>query len=245
MVDVDNYKLQTINSNIHNLNYLNKVLLFFFMSLFIIITDSSMDIFMVNLLLLVILSWSNIGFRMILKNIRIFGVFIFIVLFLISLISLNLYIGMFFTIKIIDFIVILSIIGMSTSYYVLIRGIRFLLRPIGFMIDINKMSIKFAGILKFMAVMYGEEDRILVSKRLRGVNYNSLGFVDKIDYILRELPLLIKYSINKIGIYRDNVYVNKYGIDSVKYKYRLNKWTKTDTIILIINLFMLFIVFVY
>lgn len=245
MVDIDDYKLQMTNSSIHSLNYANKVLWALFMILFIVLANSSMDLFMINLFLLVILAWSNISFRVILKNISFFGVLIFLLCFLISLVFLDLYLGIFFLLKIVDIVVTLSIIGITTSFYDLVRGARLLLKPFGFIGIVNKMSIIIGSSLKFMSIIYSERERIEVSKKLRGVKFNKMGFVDKIDLVLNELFIVLKFSKNKIDKLKSNIYINKYGIDSLKYNYRLNKWTKADTILLIINFLMLFIVLVY
>ena len=107
MVDVDDYNIQMTNSIIHNLNYVSKVLFSMFMLLFIIISDSTMDLYMINLLLLVIFAWSNINIKVIIKNIGFFGVFIFLILFFISIIFLDLYLGVFWIVKIIDIVLLL------------------------------------------------------------------------------------------------------------------------------------------
>lgn len=245
MVDIDNYNIQMTNSVIHNLSYISKVLLFLFVILFIIFADSSMDLYMINLFLLVIVAWCNISLRAIIKNISFFGVFIFLFLFFLSLISFNLYLSFFWTMKIIDVIILLSLIGFTTSFYGLVIGCECLFRPFRFFLDVNRFSIKFASFLKFMAVMYAERERIYNSKKFRGVKFDKMDLVDKIDYLLREMLLVIRFSLKKVDCLKINVYKNKYGLNSYKYNYRLNKWKKADTIMLIVNVLMLFIVFVY
>ncbi len=245
MVDAKNYMMLVTNSSIHNLNRANKVLLALFMMLFIVIANSNMDLFMVNLLLLVLLSWSNISYREVLKNISLFGVFIFLIIFVISLVSLNLYLGFFWLLKTIDVIVLLSLVGMTSSFYDLVSGSRFLLRPFRFIIDINWLSIKIGIFFKFMSIMYVERNRIEASKRYRGMDFDKMNFIDRIDLILKEIGLIFKFSIIRVKKLKTNLFNNRFGVDFSKYKYRLNKWTKTDTILLIVNVFMLFVIFMY
>ena len=245
MVDVDDYNIQMTNSIIHNLNYVSKVLFSMFMLLFIIISDSTMDLYMINLLLLVIFAWSNINIKVIIKNIGFFGVFIFLILFFISIIFLDLYLGIFWIVKIIDIVLLFTMIGITTSYYGLVVGSRFLLKPFRVFGDVNKMSIRVASFLKFMSVMYSEKKRIDNSKRFRGVKFETMDFVDKIEYLLKNVILVFHFTNKKLEKLRINVYKNKFGIDNYKYNYRLNKWQKADTILLIINIMMLFMVFFY
>ena len=51
--------------------------------------------------------------------------------------------------------------------------------------------------------------------------------------------------VRKIDSNKNRLSVKKYNIDSYKYNYRLNKWKKTDTILLVINLLVMFIAFIY
>ena len=223
MIDVDDYKLQMTNSTIHNLNEANRILILFFVMMFIIFADSSMDMFMINL----------------------FSSFLFLFCFFVSLIFLNIYIGLFWMIKIIDVIVIISILGMTASYVELVKGVRFWLKPFSFICDVNKLSLNIGGYLKSLTIIYNQRERIHVSKRLRGVKFESMGFVDKIDLLLHEFGGILKFSAKRIDSFKDNIYVNKYGIGSIKGNYRLNKWTKTDTILLIVSVLMLFAILFY
>ncbi|MBR3161451.1 MAG: hypothetical protein IKF19_01815 [Bacilli bacterium] len=245
MIDVDDYKLQMTNSTIHNLNEANRILILFFMMMFIIFADSSMDMFMINLFLLVILVWCNISFKILFKSINLFSSFLFLFCFFVSLIFLNIYIGLFWMIKIIDVIVIISILGMTASYVELVKGVRFWLKPFSFICDVNKLSLNIGGYLKSLTIIYNQRERIHVSKRLRGVKFESMGFVDKIDLLLHEFGGILKFSAKRIDSFKDNIYVNKYGIGSIKGNYRLNKWTKTDTILLIVSVLMLFAILFY
>ena len=245
MVDVDDYRMQMTNSSIHNLNYANKVLWTLLMLLFVIVSSSSMDLFMINLLLLVILTWSNVSFKAIFSNISFFGVFLFLLFFIISLVFLDLYLGFYWLLKIVDVIVLLSLVGMTTSFYDLVKGTRRLLKPFSFLGNINELSLTIGCFLKFLSIIYSERKRIDDVKSIRGVVFEKMGLVDRIDFVLKEMVLVFSFSFKKLDKFKKIAYKNKYGVDSLKYNYRLNKWTKTDTILLVMGIFMIFVVFVY
>lgn len=245
MIEIDDYKLQMTNSNIHSLNYVNKIISLLFMIIFVLFSNSGMDMFMINLLLFVVVLWSNISIRTLIDNLSFFGIFIFIFLFIVSLVSLNVELGMFLTLKIIDILICFSLVGMTTSYYGLVKGLRFLLKPLGLLFNVNIIAMNLAGFLKIMSVIYSERKRIDTSKRIRGIKVDRMGFIDRIDFIINEFTIVIKYSIDRIDKLKNSLYLNKYGVDSLKHNYRLNKWIKTDTILLIVNVLMLFIILVY
>lgn len=241
MIDVDNYNVKLIDSRIHELNCVYKVLSIFFMLLFLLLSNSSMDIFMINLFLFVLMVWSNIKFRVFLKIISIFSVFLFLIFFLLSLIYFDLFISLVWIIKLIDFIIYLALIGLTTSYFDLVLGVGFIFKSI----YNNAIVYNISGFIKFISIMYSEKIRVETSKRLRGVQYSSISFVDKIDVLLNDFFMVIKFSLHKLSRLRSNVIISKGEVNFLKYKYVLNKWSKTDTILLIINFLMMFIVLVY
>ena len=76
-------------------------------------------------------------------------------------------------------------------------------------------------------------------------NFKKMGVIDKLTNFFNELGILVRFAIFSLNKQRDNVLVKKYGVDSFRYNYRLNKWGKTDTILLVINFIVIFITFVY
>ena len=134
---------------------------------------------------------------------------------------------------------------MTTSYYNLVLGVRALFKPFGFLVNVNRIAVYCGCFLKFISVMYSERERIERSKWLRGVKFEDMKFVDRIDSLLNEIVIIFKFSFIKVDKFKNNLYLNKFGVDNLKYNYRLNKWGKTDTILLIMNVLLLFVVFVY
>ena len=245
MVDVDDYGLQLTNSRIHSLNCVYKIISVLFVIFYLVLANSNMDMYMINLYLLVILLFSNISFRAVFKVVSLFFVFLFLELFVVSVFSLDLFLGFVWTLKVIDFIVYLFIIGVSTSYYDLVRGVKLLLIPFRKIFDIDELAINIGGFLKLFAILYTENERIINSKILRGVRFDLFDFVDRIDDNLRSMVPLFRYTFLKVDKFRCNVKIRKCGNDSFRANYRLNKWGKTDTILLIISVVMQFVLFLY
>ena len=72
-----------------------------------------------------------------------------------------------------------------------------------------------------------------------------MGFVDKIDCLFNEIGPVVRLTRISLDKQRSNICVKKYGISANRYNYMLNKWGKTDTILLVINALVIFITFVY
>lgn len=242
MIDIWN---ETVSSSIHKLNYTYKILSILLMFMCIIIADSELDMFIINFFIFIIMLNSNIRFRTYIRDISVFGVFIFLVFFVVSLIYLDLYIGMFWCVKVIDIILYLSIVSITSTYYHLAVGIRSILLPLRYFMDIDKVSLDIAYGIKFISVLYDERDRSHRSRFLRGVKFSEMGFVDKIDCLFNEIGPVVRLTRISLDKQRSNICVKKYGISFNRYNYMLNKWGKTDTILLVINALVMFITFVY
>lgn len=236
---------EAISSSIHKLNYAYKVLSIFLVFICIVLTDSNMDLFMVNFFIFIIMLLTDIKLRVYLRNISMFSVFLFLIFFCVSLVNLSLYEGFFFTVKVIDLILYISIIAISSTYYHLAIGVRNFLFPFRYFINIDKVSLNLAYSIKFVDCLYDEYDRVHRVSEFRGVNFKKMGVIDKLTNFFNELGILVRFAIFSLNKQRDNVLVKKYGVDSFRYNYRLNKWGKTDTILLVINFIVIFITFVY
>ncbi|MEE3344090.1 MAG: hypothetical protein VZS44_08390 [Bacilli bacterium] len=245
MNDVSNYDIKKTNSRIHGLSSVYKVLSVLFMIIFIILSCSKMDVFMINLLLLVIIAWTNIKLKIFLKVLLMFWWLLLFVFLLLSLIYLDFFVGLIWVVKLIDLLLYLSIIGFTTSYYDLYLGTDLIVRQIVFIGDSKNITYKIIDFIKIISIMYGEKVRIENSKKLRGVGYYSFGIIDGVYMFFSDLFMTIKFSYNKLNKLKNNMVVNKGEVNSLKYKYLLNKWKKTDTILLIINFLMIFIILIY
>lgn len=173
-----------------------------------------------------------------------FSIFWFVVFFFVTMFSLSLYKGIFIIVKLIDIIMYVSVISITSSYYELSCGVRDILNRFGHFLDVSSISFKVASFLSFFNYLYEERERYRFWMMVNGKRYN-FSFIDRIDYLIKEFRNLFCNVVRKIDSNKNRLSVKKYNIDSYKYNYRLNKWKKTDTILLVINLLVMFIAFIY
>lgn len=234
-----------INSPIHKLNLFYKIISIIIVGGCLIVADSIIDMIVINFFIFVIMVWSDISIRVCFSSLRMFKFIILVIFLMLSFIYLNVFVGILWSLKFIDIILYLSIIAMTTSFYSILVGIYKFLSPLTVFVDVSEFVLKLVMVIKFLSIMYDEDARIRKSKKLRGVRFEDMGLIDKIDFFVNELGSLWDLSLMKLDRLKDNIYVKKYGISKYRCNYRLNKWRKTDTILLVINVMVMIIVAIY
>jgi energy-coupling factor transporter transmembrane protein EcfT len=233
------------NSRIHKLCSFYKILSLVIIFLCLIFADSFIDMGICLFYIFVVIIFSDVSVRVVLNSLMMFKFIIFLLFFLFSFSYLNLLIGFSIALKFILFILYLSVISMCTSFYEVVDGMRKFVKPLSIFFDTKELVLNAACLIKFFSIMYSENDRIRASKRLRGVRFNDMNVIDRMDSFINNLGPLYREVIGKLRKLKRGMVVKKYGISDVRYNYRLNKWGKTDTILLVINVMIMIIVAVY
>lgn len=234
-----------IDSHIHKLNYTYKILSVVLLLFCIVIADGIIDMFVINFFIFIIMLFSNISIKLYFNNLSIFKFLMIIIFLVFSLIYWNLDIGFIWMVKIFDIIMYISIINMTTSFGNIVYGIYNLIKPLYKFFDVSKISLKIGLNIKFISTLYNENYKMIRSKKLRGVRFNDMSFRDKISSGLIEFNCVYKLACRKIEELENIMYVKNYGISEASGNYRLNKWGKTDTILLVINVLVIIITFIY
>lgn len=233
------------NSKIHNLSPIFKILSLIIMLFCIMLSNSLVDILVCTFYVFVVIIYSDISIRVILKSLNLFKFIIFLLFFVVSLIYLDVLLGFFLVFKVCLFIIYLSVISMTSSFYQMLTGVRDLFSWLEGFEFYNKFCLNIALFLKFFSILYMEDERIRRSRKLRGVRFNDMGLVDKIDDFLGELTYLFRVAFDRIDKIKYSMYQKKYGIGRGIDNSMLNKWSKTDTIMVVINVMVMIIVAVY
>ena len=233
------------NSKIHSLSPIFKIISVIIMFFCIMFSNSLVDIFVCFLYVFVVIIYSDISIRAILSSLNLFKYILFLLFFVISLIYLNVLIGFFIVFQICLFIIYLSVISMSTSFYQMLTGVRSLFSWLESFECYNKVCLNTTLYIKFLSILYIEDDRIRRSRKLRGVRFNEMGLVDRIDDFFGKLTYLFRVSFERISRIKYSMYQKKYGVGKGTDNYVLNNWNKTDTIMIVINVMVMIIVAVY
>lgn len=159
-------------SIVHQLNWSYKVISVFLFIISVVFVKQSVGLFIVSFFLFIIMLFSNIRFRVYLKNLNMFSIFWFVVFFFVTMFSLSLYKGIFIIVKLIDIIMYVSVISITSSYYELSCGVRDILNRFGHFLDVSSISFKVASFLSFFNYLYEERERYRFWMMVNGKRYN-------------------------------------------------------------------------
>ncbi len=232
------------NSIIHRLNPVYKIISILFLLLYIFLSSSIIDYIILSFLIFIVVSFSDISIRVYLSDIKYFYI-VMIFLFVIGMFKFNLIVGIIFVIKFIYLYLYMSTMTMSSSFNSIVYGFERILKPLHKIIDVSYLALRIGLIIKFISIMYNESIRIRNSRMLRGVIFSDMKFIDRVNNGIYNIVPVFNSSIDKIKKIENVMRVRNYGVYDVRNNYRLNKFGKTDTILLGINMVILIIIFIY
>lgn len=234
-----------IESVIHKLNPIFKILSLTIMIISIFFIDSYNDILMLGSYLLLSMAYSNINIRTYLKNIlglKIFLIFI-IIINLIFFTSINKIVFDLF--KIIFIILYSSILSYTTVITELTYGIEKLLKPLSKILPVSDIVVVISLSIRYIPSLTSEANRIIRAQKLRGINFDSKNIKEKIISISGILIPMFIMSLKKAETTADIMDIRLYNYGKSKTNYRSNAWKKVDTFLLILNILILIIVIFY
>lgn len=230
---------------VHKLNPVFKILSLIIMVIAIFFTDSYIDILMLFAYLLLAIVYSNIKIKIYLKsilNIKVFLIFIFII----DLIFFEGLEKLFVDIFIVIFIILYSsILTFTTPTTEITYGIEKLLKPLDGFLPISDIAMVVTLTLRFIPTLTNESNRIIKAETLRGVNFKTKNIKEKINAISGILVPMFALSLNKAEEYANIMDIRLYNYGKSRSNYRLNRWKKIDSLLLILNILILIIVIIY
>ena len=220
------------SSVVHKLNPVFKIISLIIMIISIFFIDSYIDITLLSMYLLLTMLYSDIDIKVYLKNIygiKIFLIFIFII-DLIFFTSIN---RIIFDIFKLIFITELTF------------GIEKLLRPFNKLIPVGDIAMIITLSIRYIPTLTEEASRIIKAQKLRGINFDTKNIKEKIISISGILMPMFSLSIKRAEESADIMDIRLYNYGKSRTNYRTNKWTKINSLLLILNILILIIIICY
>lgn len=233
------------SSVVHKLNPVFKIISLIIMIISIFFIDSYIDITLLSMYLLLTMLYSDIDIKVYLKNIygiKIFLIFIFII-DLIFFTSINRIIFDIF--KLIFIVLYSSILTYTTSITELTFGIEKLLRPFNKLIPVGDIAMIITLSIRYIPTLTEEASRIIKAQKLRGINFDTKNIKEKIISISGILMPMFSLSIKRAEESADIMDIRLYNYGKSRTNYRTNKWTKINSLLLILNILILIIIICY
>lgn len=233
------------SSVVHKLNPIFKIISLIIMIISIFFIDSYIDIMLLSMYLLLTMLYSDIDIKVYLKNIygiRIFLIFIFVI-DIIFYININRIIFDIF--KLIFIVLYSSILTYTTSITELTYGIEQLLKPLSKLIPTGDIAMIITLSIRYIPTLTEEAKRIINAQKLRGINFNSKNIKEKLISISGILVPMFTLSIKRAEESADIMDIRLYNYSSSRSNYRVNIWTKIDSLLIILNILILIIIICY
>lgn len=232
-------------SVVHKLNPVFKILSLIIMMVSTLFTNCYVDIIMLLSYLLLAILYSDINIKIYIKNIlsiRVFLIFIIII----NLIFFEGVEVLLADVFVIVFLIIYSgILTFTTPITEITYGIEKLLKPLNRFFSVSDIAMMVSLTLRFIPTLVNESNRIIKAETLRGVNFKTKNFKEKMNAICGIFVPIFALSLNKAYDYADIMDIRLYNYGKSRSNYRLNRWCKMDSLLLILNILILIIVIVY
>ena len=229
------------SSVVHKLNPVFKIISLIIMIISIFFIDSYIDITLLSMYLLLTMLYSDIDIKVYLKNI--YGIKIFLIfIFTIDLIFFTIIFDIF---KLIFIVLYSSILTYTTSITELTFGIEKLLRPFNKLIPVGDIAMIITLSIRYIPTLTEEASRIIKAQKLRGINFDTKNIKEKIISISGILMPMFSLSIKRAEESADIMDIRLYNYGKSRTNYRTNKWTKINSLLLILNILILIIIICY
>lgn len=236
-------KYVNINSNIHNMNPLFKLIC---MILFIIMVflskNMEFNLILTCLLIILVLNTSIpiiIYIRIILKM-KWFLTFIIIVNILCgvdkSIIILSI-------LRIVYTVLYSSIFIMTTTLNDVTYSLRMLFSPLSFILPVNKIALSISLAINFIPSIFEHSNKIIKSQASRGIDYNY-SLKNKVMSLKSLVIPLFNISFKKADDLSDIMELRLYDVNQRRTRYKSNTLIFFDFLMITIHLMLLFYIVV-
>lgn len=229
-----------INSKIHKMNPLAKIICTVF---FIVVLFLYKDLFFTFLLLLFIILialMSNVPLKTYLRAVMslkllIVAIIIINVVFQVDVVTTIVSIS-----RLVLIVLYTSILTLTTPPNELTYGLEKFFSPLLVIgIPVNKMALSLSLAIRFIPTIIDQADKIMKSQTCRGIDYSSFRIKDKLIGIKTLLFPMFVHSFKRAEELSISMELRLYNINKRRTNFRMNKWGFFDTYMFIIHFIIL------
>ena len=227
-----------VNSKIHRLNPIVKLLNFILMILILLLTNNQqIHIFLlIFVFVMILLSYVPIKYYFnTFYSLRYIYIFIAFICYFMGL-DLNSY--LIYTSKLVIFVLYLNVIVFTTSVSETIYSIEKFLNLFNFLnLKVVKLAVKINNLLRYYPLYLETKNKILLSSSMRGVNIGFFDIKRKIK-LHKKVKKLTKVRNEETFLYSE---LRLYDINKHRTNFRTNKVGFYDILFLVFHLVLLYI----
>ena len=233
-------KYYNVDSIIHNLNPLNKIICIILFTIMMFISNDILSLMLLLIFIAILVGMSNVDIIIYLKNYKYLIPFILFI-FLIDLIFSNIETSIILILKILLFISYFTLLLYTTKLNDLIYGLERFLKPLKiFGVDVNALSLKISLAIKFIPTMFIEGEKVYKSSISRGLNFNG-NLKEKYTKIMSFIITTFNMSLKRNQTISNALDIKMYNSNNKRTKYKLDTFSFIDENILLFHIFMLLV----
>lgn len=230
-------------SFVHSMNSTAKIICIFVFTTLTLLTNS----LLLGILLLCfnafIVKQTNVPIKMYLTSLRKMKIFLIFIFIINILFGVNIFSNTLMLIKIIILINYSSILTLTTPPTEITYGLEKFLLPLNKLnIPVNKISLSITLALRFIPIIFDEATKIMKSQASRGVDYYHSNLKGKFEAIKTLIIPMFNLSIKRADMLGDAMEVRLFSFDRRRSNYRMNKWTRADSLAVVFHILILIIV---
>lgn len=242
MSDIKFGKYYNIESAMHNMNPLFKLIsLIIYCILLFIIEDVSLIIVMA-LLLMILISFSNINYIYYFKSLKLILPLIIFIIIINTIFNVSFVYTSISILKLILLILYSSMISFSTSLKDINNSLNKLLYPLCvFGINTSKVSFSLSLSIRFIPIIFEQGSKIMKSQASRGLDFKNGNLVEKIKSIKSIIFPMFLLSFKRSDDLADFMEIRLYKFEAVKSKTKI----KDLDVLYMLSHIMLIILFIF
>ena len=232
-----------VNSIMHKLNPLNKIICILLFTFMVLITNNILYLLLLVLFVLILIGMSNVSISMYLKSYKYIVPFVLFI-FLIDLLFSNIESGIISILKLILFISYSTLILYTTKPNDITYGLERFLSPLKVLgVDVSSTALTISLAIRFIPIIVDEGERIYKSQISRGLNFNGT-IKEKINKLVSLIIPIFNMSLRKSEIVSNVLDTRLYRSNNRRTKYKLYNFSFVDENILLFHIFMLLLLIV-
>lgn len=230
-----------VNSSVHKLNPVVKILLFILSIIFLFITNTlHIHLFLLSLVIVMMLL-SYVPFRYYLKTFWFFRYIYLLAFIILAYFKVSLSLSIVYVLKAIIFIEYLNILAFTTSPSEMEYGIEKIMSPFNILfLRTSKIAYKINNMLRYIPRLLNTEYKVLKSMSSRGIDYNHSNIFRKIFIMLTNIKNIIRLTnrYNREVLFASQLRL--YNVKSYRTNYRTNKVGFYDIVFILFHLLLLY-----
>ncbi|MDD2181113.1 MAG: energy-coupling factor transporter transmembrane protein EcfT [Bacilli bacterium] len=219
-----------INSKIHKMNPLSKVICTVIFVLLMFLTNDLFFIALITGFVILILLMSNVPIKVYFGAIKSLKILIFFIILINVIFGINWRIIVIMLARLILVVLYTSALTLTTPPTELTYGLEKFFTPFRLIgIPVNKMALSLSLAIRFIPTIIDQSNKIMKSQTCRGIDYSNSKVKDKLIGMKSLLLPMIIHSFKRADELATSMELRLYNINKKRTNFRMNKWSFFDT----------------